>query len=57
MNKIKHLVRHYPLSLLCVALIWFLSLVIKMPHTPLDGVALIDKWTHFVMYGGTCSVI
>jgi hypothetical protein len=28
-----------------------------MPETPLDDVAFIDKWTHFAMYGGTCSVI
>jgi len=28
------------------------------PELPeLEDVAFIDKWTHFVMYGGTCSVI
>ena len=27
------------------------------PETPLNDVAFIDKWTHLVMYGGTCSVI
>lgn len=50
-------VRKYPLSLLCVALVWVLSLTPFFPETPLDEVAFIDKWTHLVMYGGTCSVI
>lgn len=27
------------------------------PHTPLEHVPFIDKWTHLVMYGGFCSVI
>lgn len=57
MNRCRYLLRNYPLSLLCIALIWYLSLVIIVPETPLDGVAFIDKWTHLVMYGGTCSVI
>jgi VanZ family protein len=48
---------HYPLSLLCIALIVVLSLTPFFPETPLDDVAFIDKWTHLVMYGGTCSVI
>ncbi len=52
-----HFVRKYPLSLLCVALIWVLSLTPFFPETPLDGVDFIDKWTHLVMYGGTCAVI
>jgi VanZ family protein len=57
MQIIRHLVKEYPLSLLCLALIWLLSLTPFFPETPLDGVAFIDKWTHLVMYGGTCSVI
>ena len=48
---------HYPLSVLCIALIGVLSLTPFFPETPLDDVASIDKWTHMVMYGGTCSVI
>ncbi len=28
-----------------------------MPKTPLDEVALIDKWTHIAMYGGTYAII
>lgn len=49
--------KRYPLTLACLVLIWLLCVVIEMPETPLDGVALIDKWTHFVMYGGTCGVM
>ena len=26
------------------------------PHTKLDNVQFIDKWTHIVMYGGSCAV-
>ena len=43
--------------MLCIALIGVLSLTPFFPETPLDDVAFIDKWTHMVMYGGTCSVI
>ena len=28
-----------------------------VPELPLKNVRFIDKWTHFVMYGGTCAVI
>jgi VanZ family protein len=50
-------VRKYPFSLLCILLIWVLSLTPFFPETPFDDVQFIDKWTHLVMYGGTCSVI
>lgn len=56
-KKIFHFVSRYPLSLLCIALIFVLSLTPFFPETPLDDVAFIDKWTHLVMYGGTCSVM
>ena len=57
MRLVPYLLRNYPLTLLCLSLIVFLSLVIDIPETPLDDVALIDKWTHFLMYGGTCGVM
>ena len=57
MNTFRHLLRCYPLSLLCLALIWYLCLFVDMPETPMDDVPFIDKWTHLVMYGGTTSVI
>jgi hypothetical protein len=50
-------VKKYPLSCLCLALIFILSFTPFFPETPLDNVKFIDKWTHLVMYGGTCSVI
>lgn len=49
--------RNYPLSVVCIVLVWFLSLVPFFPETPLDDVEFIDKWTHLIMYGGTCLVI
>lgn len=57
MNKITYYLKRYPLSTICIILIWVLSLLPFFPETPLDDVAFIDKWTHFVMYGGTCYVI
>lgn len=56
--KIRQFVRKYPFSLLCIVLIWYLSLFFLPPEElDLSHVAFADKWTHFVMYGGTCSVI
>jgi len=57
MKKFSYLIRNYPLTLFCLALVWFLSLLLVVPETPLNDVAFIDKWTHLVMYGGTCSVM
>lgn len=47
----KQLFKDFPLTFLCVAGIWVLCLI-PIPETPLSDVPLIDKWTHFVMYGG-----
>lgn len=49
--------RRYPFSTFCVVLVWLLSLAPYFPATPLDNVRFIDKWTHFVMYGGTAAVM
>lgn len=57
MEKILIYVKRYPLSLLCIVLIWYLCIWFLPPKTPLNDMRFIDKWTHFVMYGGTCSVI
>ena len=57
MKTFRHLVSCYPLTLICLALIWFLCLMIDMPETPVDDVPFIDKWTHLVMYGGTTAVM
>jgi len=50
-------VKKYPFSCLCITLIWILSLMPFFPETPLDNVKFIDKWVHFVMYGGTFTVL
>jgi len=57
LETVKNYSRQYPLSTLCVAVVWVLSLMPFFPETPLDDVAFIDKWTHLVMYGGTTLVI
>ena len=50
--------KNYPLSLLCIALIWYLSIWFLPPdYIELPSINFLDKWTHFVMYGGTCAVI
>jgi VanZ family protein len=49
--------KKYPFSVICVCLVWILSLLPSFPETPLDNVAFIDKGVHFIMYGGTCLVI
>lgn len=46
----KRFILDFPLTCLCVAGIWVLCLI-PIPETPLSDVPLIDKWTHFVMYG------
>ena len=51
----KKFLRRYPFTLLCLALMMVLSFF-SPPHTPFDKVAMIDKWTHLVMYGGTMAV-
>lgn len=40
---------------MCVLVIWFLCFC-TVPHTELDNVPLIDKWTHLLLYAGTTSV-
>lgn len=56
MKKPFDLLSVYPMSAICVAAIWVLCFCTP-PRTPLDDVPLMDKWTHLVMYGGTCSVM
>ena len=47
--------RKYPLTLCCVALIWYLCLFTP-PKTKLDQVTNIDKLVHVAMYLGTMSL-
>ena len=46
-----------PVSCFLIAVIWYLSLFFNAPKTPFDSMQLIDKWVHFVMYGGTFGVL
>ena len=50
-------IKKYPFSCILIAAIWYLSLFFTAPETPLNNVLLIDKWVHFVMYGGTFTVL
>lgn len=52
----KQYFRKYPLSLLLIAAIWTVC-IIPVPETPLGDVPMMDKWTHFVMFGALCCVI
>lgn len=56
MNFVGHLIRKYPVSCLFLAAIWVLCFCAP-PHTPLDNVAFIDKWTHIAMYAGMCLAV
>ena len=57
MSFIRQIVKKYPFSCVCIALIWILSLTPFFPETPLDDVRFIDKWVHILMYGGTFTVL
>lgn len=57
-SEMKHILKTYPLSLVCIALVWYLSIWFLPPdRLELPSINFLDKWTHFLMYGGTCSVI
>lgn len=54
---IRDYIKTYRFSLFCIVLIWVLSLM-PVPETNLaEDIPFIDKWTHIVMYLGTCSII
>ncbi len=56
MTYIKQKIRQYPLTVICICIIWVLCFC-TMPKTPLDNVRFIDKWVHIAMYAGTCGVM
>ena len=43
-------IRKYPVSLFLIAAIWTVWLI-PIPEMPLNDVPMMDKWTHFVMFG------
>ncbi len=56
MKYLYHLITKYPLSSCLIAVIWYLCFFTP-PHTKLNEVDNIDKWTHTAMYLGTCTII
>ena len=48
--------RKQPLSVILIILIWIVCMI-PIPETPLSHLSLIDKWTHFIMYGTLTFVI
>lgn len=57
MKKALQFAKKYPVSVTLFVCIWVLSLTPFIPETRLSEVRFIDKWTHLVMYGGTCCVV
>ena len=56
MQHIYQIVRKYPLTVAFWVVVWYLSFFTP-PHTRLDNIQFIDKWTHICMYGATCTVM
>lgn len=50
-DKLTKYLKTYPISLILIGLIWYLSLF-SPPQTELNQIRFIDKWAHIVMYGG-----
>ena len=56
MHRLKHLLKNYPLSSICIIAVWIVCLI-PVPETPLKHTAFIDKWTHIGMYAILCLLI
>lgn len=50
-------IKRYKFSVFCIMLIWILCFMTVPEIEFAEDVPFIDKWTHTVMYWGTCSVI
>lgn len=55
MRYLCHLLRKYPLTVVLYIIVIYLSFFTP-PKVDLGDVRFIDKWTHIVMYAGTCGV-
>ncbi len=55
-EEMRRLLKCFPLTTAALVVIWIACLV-PVPETPLSQVSMIDKWTHFVMFGGLCAVM
>ena len=47
----------FPLTTLLTVVIWVLCLMPIPENVPLGDVPMMDKWTHFVMWGTLCTVL
>lgn len=54
-KRMKNLLKRHPLTTALLVVIWVLCMM-PVPETPLSQVRMIDKWTHFVMFG-TLAVV
>lgn len=43
------IIKIFPLSTVCSLLVWIVCLM-KVPHTPLERVTLVDKWAHIILF-------
>lgn len=55
MRYLCHLLRKYSLTVVLYIIVMYLSFFTP-PKVDLGDVRFIDKWTHIVMYSGTCGV-
>lgn len=56
MTCLFHLLRKYPITIVMYIVVLYLSFFTP-PKVDLGNVRFIDKWTHIVMYAGTCGVM
>ena len=56
MNRVFRIIKRYPLSLVVVAAILYLSFF-KPPKQDIIHVSNLDKFVHFCMYAGFCTVV
>ena len=52
-----NVLRNYPLTIVCVLTVWYLSLFKPPSVSLLDGVDGVDKVVHTLMYAGLCSLL
>lgn len=57
MNFLKYFTRKHPVSAILIVAIWILCLIPIPDNVPLGDVPMMDKWTHFVMYGTLCTTL
>lgn len=55
-STMKRYLKDQPLSIVIAIAIWTVCMI-PLPETPLDNVPMMDKWTHFLMYGTIVTVI